>query len=775
MAIKVSNQITITEQKKILSIEEWYLATSYNSGLTTEDGDWGIWTKNVQTINANKSYLWNYEKVIYSLGDPEISDPIIIGIYSKSDGRGIDTIINEYYLTETPELPEQPEWSRDTSTASGLTPTLKYLWNREIIVYTDGSEQETDPAIIGVYGDSGSDAVDFQIYSVDGFEFSENITSITLNTVAFCSGESIMSDVTYCWKYWDSNESEYVAIQDATLSYLEVNNTSAYAFSSIKCEMTYNGITYEDYVTLTKKSILHTSVIKFFDGSNIFDQSKQYLVAYIELYKDGYIEDTVKASEYYDGNNTINSDGIITTDIPGEFSDDHYMYFIYKDLNNKYDIILGKYNSGSWIKVDNSSEYTYSNNMYGEQNSNILVISKQDISRSKEIYIEIYKNGSLVSRSSFTAIDTNDPIISDIEPANAKYGQLWLDTSTDPYVLKIYTKNEKIDIEIKDSATQTLYSSVSKILKKTYYYSDKNNLTIQEDGTIYMNQSDKNKVQISYEDYSQTSILKGKYFQESGGSTVFYMPEDAVISTGSSSLSGTTLTTYNITSSSLQIAYVGTNTTGEWKYFSQQNGGAVYISIPLNGYSKGDLWIISDDDVRVYEDEYPDLFSKFGSGTMLKTDTTSDSFIDYHWSDTMENVTATIKNIKETFSWGDDGLKIMRKVTDENGNSTNPFYVHIDSTRMGFHSVTYDADGASDDAEVVHIGINSAVIKNANFVDNDSDPDEYEKYNDTNGAVFDCNVEFNKEVSMNNILSDGRSVGFVFKIESNGSLSLCVQ
>ena len=56
MAIKVSNQITITEQKKILSIEEWYLATSYNSGVQTENGDRGAWTKEVQTINASKPY-----------------------------------------------------------------------------------------------------------------------------------------------------------------------------------------------------------------------------------------------------------------------------------------------------------------------------------------------------------------------------------------------------------------------------------------------------------------------------------------------------------------------------------------------------------------------------------------------------------------------------------------------------------------------------------------------------------------------------------------------
>ena len=74
MAIKkISNQITFTEQKKILEIEEWYLATSYDSGVKIENGDWGTWTKEIQMINANKPYLWNYERVVYSLGDPEVS------------------------------------------------------------------------------------------------------------------------------------------------------------------------------------------------------------------------------------------------------------------------------------------------------------------------------------------------------------------------------------------------------------------------------------------------------------------------------------------------------------------------------------------------------------------------------------------------------------------------------------------------------------------------------------------------------------------------------
>ena len=38
MAIKVSNQITFTEQKKILKIQEWYLATNYRDDVGISNG-----------------------------------------------------------------------------------------------------------------------------------------------------------------------------------------------------------------------------------------------------------------------------------------------------------------------------------------------------------------------------------------------------------------------------------------------------------------------------------------------------------------------------------------------------------------------------------------------------------------------------------------------------------------------------------------------------------------------------------------------------------------
>ena len=181
-------------------------------------------------------------------------------------------------------------------------------------------------------------------------------------------------------------------------------------------------------------------------------------------------------------------------------------------------------------------------------------------------------------------------------------------------------------------------------------------------------------------------------------------------------------------------------TDGEWDYFSKQ-GESVYTSQPPK-YSVGDIWILANN-------EY---YNGYGPGSVLKADK------NLNWVDAMSNITATIANIKESFKWDDDGIKVMKSVRDTNGNTTNPFYVHIDSTRMGFHSVEYQNGMATNDVEVVHVGNNSAVIQNATFQGG-------------SGTKFENAVSFEQQI---NIRKPNTTAGFVWKIEGNGSLSLSI-
>lgn len=68
----------------VSKVEEFYLISSSRTGVTVSTSGW---TATVQTPTKDKRYLWNYEKVTYTDGKVENTQPCIIGMYSE-DGRG---------------------------------------------------------------------------------------------------------------------------------------------------------------------------------------------------------------------------------------------------------------------------------------------------------------------------------------------------------------------------------------------------------------------------------------------------------------------------------------------------------------------------------------------------------------------------------------------------------------------------------------------------------------------------------------------------------------
>ena len=131
----------------VSKVEEFYLLSNSLTGVTTSTSGW---TTMVQTPTKNKRYLWNYEKITYTDGKSVSTTPQVIGMYSE-DGRGIAKI-TEYYARSTSNSSAPTSWS---TTPQTLTPTYKYLWNYEMVTYTDNTTSKTTPAVIGVYGDQG--------------------------------------------------------------------------------------------------------------------------------------------------------------------------------------------------------------------------------------------------------------------------------------------------------------------------------------------------------------------------------------------------------------------------------------------------------------------------------------------------------------------------------------------------------------------------------------------------------------------------------------------
>lgn len=688
---------------------------------------------------------YQYEYVVQiktSNGESKASAPALWAKYGE-DGNGISSITNYYLVTQTMDIPESAEWKEEVQL---LSPENKYLWNYEKVVYTDGTIVITDPAIIGVYGDSGEAAITFEIYSTQGFMFKEGINEIELKIAAF-KGSVEITDATYTWERWDQSlnngDGGYVAIVNDDISKSIIIHKSS-LYYHLKCTMTYNGNLYEDYVDLTDEIAVYSSTVKFFEGSNVFNSTCPYLIAYVSLYRNNTLVDSVLTNRYYVGKSSISGNQIVT-DMEGEFEEESLMYFVYKD-NNKYSIVLGKYQSDKWIVYNPAGEYIYTNDLHNDSISNIIIISRNEVSKSRNIDFEVYKkqtdeNGEYLfnddthlSSTNVIVIDTNDPIVSDTAPEDVDDGQLWLDTSSTPYILKIYTKYTKQQYILGEG--KKVYLNNSNTTSKTFLYGKEEDIVVLEDGNISMDSSC-STVDVRYDTYTNANVLKGMFYSEKDSNEIYYMNSDSEITrkiTEESMPNVGKIKWYWVYASNVQSVSLDTSD-GKWENFSQQNGGVVYTSKP-SSYKEGDLWILGDGEIC----------GEYGPGTMLKATTDSESFNESHWIDAMEENTKVLNNIKQYFEFNaDTGLKI--------GQKDEKFYVNISSTEMGF----YDNSNGQNE-KVVNISNNSANIKNAIF-------------DGAKNTTFNNNAIFNQQINM---YKSGSESGFAFQIESNGSFSLIV-
>ena len=185
--------VCITGQKGstgvgVKSVTEYYLATSASSDVTTSTLGW---TTTVQTITSDKKYLWNYEIITYTNNTTSTTTPVIIGVFGNTGntGKGIKSV-TEYYLATSSSSDVTTSTSGWTLAIQTLTATKKYLWNYELITYTDNTTTTINPIIIGVYGDQGTPAISVMLSSeVHLFEADTQgvpvPTSITFDVIGY--------------------------------------------------------------------------------------------------------------------------------------------------------------------------------------------------------------------------------------------------------------------------------------------------------------------------------------------------------------------------------------------------------------------------------------------------------------------------------------------------------------------------------------------------------------------------------------------------------------
>lgn len=141
-----------TNGDSVESITEYYAVSSSSTVAPSQ------WYKTPPQMTEHNRYLWNYETFIYSDGRIEDTPKHVIGVYGATgqDGNGISSITN-YYLATSQQSGVTTSTYGWTTTPQTMTEQKKYLWNYEIITYTDKTVYTVAPHIIGTYGDKGED------------------------------------------------------------------------------------------------------------------------------------------------------------------------------------------------------------------------------------------------------------------------------------------------------------------------------------------------------------------------------------------------------------------------------------------------------------------------------------------------------------------------------------------------------------------------------------------------------------------------------------------
>lgn len=142
-----------TNGRGIRSVTEFYGVSQNSKVIPTV---WSVST--VPTLSETNKYLWNYERIFYTDGSSVTTTAVIIGCYGDK-GRGIVSITEMYLATNlsTGVTKNTIGWSSSVQDISASRP---YLYNYEIIKYSDNTTEETDVALIGRWGADGSDGQD---------------------------------------------------------------------------------------------------------------------------------------------------------------------------------------------------------------------------------------------------------------------------------------------------------------------------------------------------------------------------------------------------------------------------------------------------------------------------------------------------------------------------------------------------------------------------------------------------------------------------------------
>ena len=423
----------------------------YQEGTSATTAPTGTWSNSVVSV-ADGKYLWT--KTVFSDGKTAygVAKQGSIG----ATGKGIKSVV-EYYLATSSSSGVTTSTTGWTTTMQTLTSTNKYLWNYELITYTDDSKATINPIIIGVYGDKGnqgdkgSDAVTFQVYAPNGYLLTKDLESLTLQIFAYEGSIAITSGATYQWAQYD--EGAWENISGATTQTLTITKADVVKSKSYKCTMTYKSKQYTDTATVQDKTDTYDSLLQVI--TKYSPTNRLYWVLYSAVYsEEGEIDSLL---------------GSVSATAPTSPTTGQYWYKI--DETN-YTVTLMKYSGTAWAETTDKQELVYDWSLLNDANKimslgsqgKVKIITSSDFSKTCTVQCNIRGSESIpISYSNQILIDPSDPIVSSAEPTNPTHGQLWIKTGTNSlYTLLVWDASlEKWVVSETDSRVKVHISKPS--------------------------------------------------------------------------------------------------------------------------------------------------------------------------------------------------------------------------------------------------------------------------------------------------------------------------
>ena len=235
--------------KSVTQITNYYLADSRSSGVLINDPNW---TTTPQTMTEENQYLWNYEVTTDQNGDTiSTTNPTIIGRYGQNGepGKGISSIVEYYAINNDPAtIPDDSEFTPATKTP---TVSNRFLWNYEVINYTEGDPTITDKKVIGVYGQTGQPGLNNA--TVNLYQRSASLPSKPNSDLTYTFASGILSGTLGNWSQSVPDGEDPVWMIVATASSAESTDTISPSQWSTPITTMKNG---EDAVAYNQATVM---------------------------------------------------------------------------------------------------------------------------------------------------------------------------------------------------------------------------------------------------------------------------------------------------------------------------------------------------------------------------------------------------------------------------------------------------------------------------------------------------------------------------------------